>query len=123
MNKRLLTGTGIALAAVLFGAFNMMSNAALRSARFDLTDHKLYTLSEGTKNVLSNLAEPITLRFYLSKKLATDLPGIKGYATRVQEMLEEYAQVAGSQIVLQVKDPEPFSEEEDRAVAYGVPCR
>ena len=120
MNKRLLTGTGIALAAVLFGAFNMISSAALRSARFDLTDHKLYTLSDGTKNVLSNLAEPITLRFYLSKKLATGLPGIKGYATRVQEMLEEYAQVAGNQLVLQVMDPEPFSEEEDRAVAYGL---
>ena len=120
MNKRLLTGTGIALAAVLFGAFNMISSAALRSARFDLTDHKLYTLSEGTNNVLSNLAEPITLRFYLSKKLATGLPGIKGYATRVQEMLEEYSQVAGNQIVLQVMDPEPFSEEEDRAVAYGL---
>ncbi len=120
MNKRLLTGTGIVLAAVLFGAFNMMSSAALRSARFDLTDHKLYTLSDGTKNVLGNLAEPITLRFYLSKKLATGLPGIKGYATRVQEMLEEYAQVAGSQLVLQVMDPEPFSEEEDRAVAYGL---
>ena len=120
MNKRLLTGTGIALAAVLFGAFNMISSAALRSARFDLTDHKLYTLSDGTKNVLSNLSEPITLRFYLSKKLATGLPGIKGYATRVQEMLEEYSQVAGSQIVLQVTDPEPFSEEEDRAVAYGL---
>ena len=120
MNKRLLTGTGIALAAVLFGAFNMISSAALRSARFDLTEHKLYTLSDGTNNVLSNLAEPITLRFYLSKKLATGLPGIKGYATRVQEMLEEYAQVAGNQIVLQVMDPEPFSEEEDRAVAYGL---
>src|SRR5210317_67194 len=120
MNKRLLTGTGIALAAVLFGAFNMISSAALRSARFDLTDHKLYTLSEGTNNVLSNLAEPITLRFYLSQKLATGLPGIKGYATRVQEMLEEYSQVAGNQIVLQVMDPEPFSEEEDRAVAYGL---
>ncbi len=120
MNKRLLTGTGIALAAVLFGAFNMLSNAALRSARFDLTEHKLYTLSEGTKNVLNNLAEPITLRFYLSKKLATELPVIKGYATRVQEMLEEYAQVAGGQLILQVKDPEPFSEEEDRAVGYGL---
>ncbi len=120
MNKRLLTGTGIALAAVLFGAFNMISNAALRSARFDLTEHQLYTLSEGTKNVLGNLAEPITLRFYLSKKLATGLPGIKGYATRVQEMLEEYAQVADGQLVLHVQDPEPFSEEEDRAVAYGL---
>jgi ABC-type uncharacterized transport system involved in gliding motility auxiliary subunit len=115
-----LTGTGIALAAVLFGAFNMISSASLRSARFDLTDHNLYTLSDGTNNVLSHLAEPITLRFYLSKKLATGLPGIKGYATRVQEMLEEYAQVAGNQIVLQVMDPEPFSEEEDRAVAYGL---
>ena len=120
MNKRLLTGTGIALAAVLFGAFNMVSNAALRSARFDLTEHQLYTLSEGTKNVLGNLAEPITLRFYLSKKLANGLPGIKGYATRVQEMLEEYSQLAGSQLLLQVMDPEPFSEEEDRAVAYGL---
>jgi len=120
MNKRLLTGTGIALAAVLFGAFNMMSSAALRSARFDLTEHQLYTLSDGTKNVLGNLAEPITLRFYLSKKLATGLPGIKGYATRVQEMLEEYAQVADGHLLLQVMDPEPFSEEEDRAVAYGL---
>ena len=81
MNKRLLTGTGIALAAVLFGAFNMVSNAALRSARFDLTEHRLYTLSEGTKNVLQNLAEPITLRFYLSKKLATGLPGIQRLRT------------------------------------------
>ena len=120
MNKRLLTGTGIALAAVLFGAFNMLSNATLRSARFDLTEHKLYTLSDGTKNVLNNLTEPITLRFYLSKKLATGLPVIKGYATRVQEMLEEYAQVAAGQLILQVKDPEPFSEEEDRAVGYGL---
>lgn len=61
MNRRVLTGTGIVLAAVLFGAFNMISSAALSSARFDLTEHKLYTLSEGTKNVLNNLVEPITL--------------------------------------------------------------
>jgi ABC-type uncharacterized transport system involved in gliding motility auxiliary subunit len=120
MNKPLLTGSGLIMAAILFGAFNMMNNAALSSARFDLTEHKLYTLSDGTKNVLNNLEEPITLRFYLSKKLATGLPGINSYATRVQEMLEEYAQVAGGRLYLQVMDPEPFSEEEDRAVAYGL---
>ena len=120
MNKMLLTGTGLVIAAVLFGAVNMISNAALSSVRFDLTDHKLYTLSEGTENILQNLEEPITLRFYLSKKLATSLPGIKSYATRVEEMLEEFAQIAGGQIILQVTDPEPFSEEEDRAVAYGL---
>lgn len=120
MNKKLLTGSGLIMAAVLFGVFNMISNAAFSSARFDLTEHQLYTLSEGTKNVLKNLPEPITLRFYLSRKLATGLPGINSYATRVQEMLEEYGQVAGDKIYLQVMDPEPFSEEEDRAVAYGL---
>jgi len=120
MNRKLLTGSGLIMAAVLFGAFNMMSNAAFSSARFDLTEHQLYTLSDGTKHILKNLTEPITLRFYLSQKLATGLPGIKSYATRVQEMLEEYAQVAGGQLYLQVMDPEPFSEEEDRAVAYGL---
>ena len=120
MNKKVLTGSGLIMAAVLFGVFNMVSNAAFSSARFDLTEHGLYTLSEGTKNVLESLKEPITLRFYLSKALATGLPGIKSYATRVQEMLEEYAQVAGDQLYLEVIDPEPFSEEEDRAVAFGL---
>ena len=120
MNIKVLTASGLLMAAVLFGAFNIVSSTLLSSARFDLTEHKLYTLSEGTKNVLSNLVEPITLRLYISKKLATGLPGIKGYATRVEEMLEEYQQVAGSNLVLHVLDPEPFSEEEDRAVGYGL---
>lgn len=120
MNKKVLTGSGLIMAAVLFGVFNMVSNAAFSTTRFDLTEHGLYTLSEGTKNVLKSLREPITLRFYLSKALANGLPGIKSYATRVQEMLEEYAQVAGDQLFLEVIDPEPFSEEEDRAVAFGL---
>ena len=120
MNKTLLTGSGLLIAAVLFGAANMMSNAALSGARFDLTEHKLYTLSEGTENILRGIEEPITLRLYLSKKLATGLPGIKSYANRVEEMLEEFEQVSDGGIVLQVIDPEPFSEEEDRAVAYGL---
>jgi ABC-type uncharacterized transport system involved in gliding motility auxiliary subunit len=120
MNKTLLTGTGLLLAAALFGAVNMISNVTLSSARFDLTANKLYTLSDGARNILSGLEEPVTLRFYISKKLATSLPGIKGYATRVEEMLGEFAQVAEGNIILQVIDPEPFSEEEDRAVAFGL---
>ncbi|MFB3136838.1 MAG: hypothetical protein ACE1ZJ_02880 [Nitrospirales bacterium] len=48
MNKKFLTGSGLVLAAVLFLAVNVFSSLALKSARFDLTDNKLYTLSEGT---------------------------------------------------------------------------
>ena len=120
MNTKVLTASGLVMAALLFGAFNIVSSTVLGSARFDLTEHKLYTLSEGTKHVLATLVEPITLRMYVSKKLATGLPGIKGYADRVEEMLEEYQQVSGGNLVLHVLEPEPFSEEEDRAVGYGL---
>lgn len=120
MSTKFLTGSGLLIAVVLFFAVNVLSNVALRSARFDLTDQQLYTLSEGTKNILQGLEEPITLRFYLSKKLATGLPGINSYANRVMELLQEYEQAADGNVNLHIIDPEPFSEEEDRAVGYGL---
>ncbi len=120
MQARLFTGSGLALAVVLFFAVNVFSNAAFRSVRFDLTDQRLYTLSDGSRKILQALDEPITLRLYLSKKLATGLPGIRSYANRVVELLEEYEQAAGGKLRLRVIDPEPFSEAEDRAVGYGL---
>ncbi|MEM7016528.1 MAG: Gldg family protein [Pseudomonadota bacterium] len=120
MNAKILTGLGLVIAVVLFLAVNIISNIGLRSARLDMTENNLYTLSEGSRNILSNLSEPITLRFYLSEKLATGLPGISSYATRVRELLEEYERTAGSKLDLKIIDPEPFSEAEDRAVGYGL---
>ncbi|MDE0403943.1 MAG: Gldg family protein [Nitrospira sp.] len=120
MNTRLLTGSGLAIAVVLFFTVNVLSHVAFRSARIDLTEQRLYTLSEGSKNILQGLDEPVTLRFYLSKKLAVELAGIRSYTSRVLELLQEYEQVAGGNLVLHVIDPEPFSEEEDRAVGYGL---
>ena len=120
MNIRLLTGSGLAVAVVLFFTVNVLSHVALRSARFDLTEQRLYTLSEGSRKILQSLDEPVTLRFYLSKKLAVELPGIQGYTNRVLELLQEYEQAAGGNLILHVIDPEPFSEEEDRAVGHGL---
>lgn len=118
--RKLLTGSGLLIGVVLFFAINVLSTVTLKSARLDLTDQQLYTLSEGSQQILEGLQESITLRFYLSKKLATGLPGIKSYAIRVQELLEEFEQTAGGKMTLKVIDPEPFSEEEDRAVGYGL---
>ncbi len=119
-NKRFLTAGGIFLAAALFLAANIVGNGVLKSTRLDLTEQGLYTLSPGTENILKGLDEPVTLRFYLSRKLATGVPGVNTYAVRVQELLEEYQRLAGDRLRLQILDPEPFSEEEDRAVAYGL---
>ncbi len=120
MNIRLLTGSGLAVAVVLFFTVNVLSHVAFRSARFDLTEQRLYTLTEGSRNILRGLDEPVTLRLYLSKKLAVELPGIQGYTNRVLELVQEYEQAAAGNLILHVIDPEPFSEEEDRAVGYGL---
>ncbi|WP_119418367.1 Gldg family protein [Desertibaculum subflavum] len=121
MNRTLISVTGLVIAAILFLAVNILANLGLRTApRIDLTEQKLYTLSEGTRNVLASIQEPITLRLFYSAKLANDLPQIKAYGQRVRDLLEAYASRAGGKIRLEVIDPEPYTEAEDRAVAAGV---
>jgi ABC-type uncharacterized transport system involved in gliding motility auxiliary subunit len=64
--------------------------------------------------------QPVTLRLFISQKLATRLPGISGYATRIEELLKEFKRAAADKLRLSIIEPEPFSEEEDRAVGYGL---
>ncbi|HSE77425.1 MAG TPA: Gldg family protein [Alphaproteobacteria bacterium] len=119
--KREASSAGaIVLAVVLFFAVNILSNLTLGSARIDLTADRLFTLSSGTRTLLSRIDEPVTLRFYYSERLGREIPTYGVYAQRVREMLQEYESAAGGKLQLQVIDPQPFSDEEDRAVAFGL---
>ena len=118
--RRLAVWGVVALAAVLFLALNVLSQTVFRTARLDLTEGGLYTLSDGTRSMLSSMDEPLTVRFFFSESLAGDLPGFRQYAQRVRELLETYAAEAGGTVALHVIDPEPFSPEEDEAVAFGL---
>lgn len=118
--RKLLTGGGLLLAVALLLAVNILSGTTLKSMRVDLTQSKIYTLSDGTEKILSGLEEPVTLRLYLSEKLATQVPSVKSYAERVKGLLEEYRRKSGGKVNVHLIDPEPFSEEEDRAVGYGL---
>jgi ABC-type uncharacterized transport system involved in gliding motility auxiliary subunit len=112
---------GLVLLAVLFLGVVMLSNLGLRGMRADLTQNKLYTLSSGTQQVLKDLKEPVTLYFYFSRDAAAKhSPLIQPYASRVREFLEELSARAGGKIRLQVIDPQPFSDEEDRAAEFGL---
>lgn len=116
-----LSGTlSLLLLVSAFILFTLLNNLVLSGVRLDLTENSLYTLSEGTREVLEEIDEPINLYFFFSSKVSEDLTAFRAYASRVQEMLEEYQLAAGSRIRLQVIDPEPFSEEEDRAAEFGL---
>jgi ABC-type uncharacterized transport system involved in gliding motility auxiliary subunit len=112
---------GLAALAVLFLGVVMLSNAGLRGVRLDLTQNKLYTLTPGTQQVLGELKEPVNLYFYFSREAASkQSPLILPYATRVREFLEEVAARSNGKVRLRVIDPQPFSEEEDRAAELGL---
>jgi ABC-type uncharacterized transport system involved in gliding motility auxiliary subunit len=112
---------GLIALAVLFLGVVMLSNVGLRGMRVDLTQNRLYTLSPGTQQVLADLKEPINLYFYFSREAAAkQAPLVMPYATRVREFLEELAARAGGKIHLAVVDPQPFSDEEDRAAEFGL---
>ena len=120
MSRRTSLAVFLALTLVIFFSVNIISQGLFRSARLDLTEDSLYTLSKGTKDILKKLPDTITLRFYFSDKLADQFPTTQAYAERVKDMLREYRSLSGGKIDLQIIDPEPFSEAEDEAVARGL---
>ncbi len=118
--RNLLSVLGLIVIAALFISVTILSSQLFRSARLDLTEDQLFTLSDGTHQVLKEIDEPIRLRFYYSSRIAEELPDIGIYAQRVQDMLEEYVSISGGMLQLEVLDPQPFTNEEDHAVAVGL---
>ena len=110
----------IVLAAVLFFAVNILANASLSGVRADLTQGKIYTLSPGTRAILARIDQPLLLRFYVSSKLAREAPSYAAYATRIREFLREYQDASHGMIQVRMVDPQPFSRQEDQAVADGL---
>src|SRR5437868_1801086 len=90
------------------------------NARLDLTREGLYTLSRGTRQTLARIDEPVTLRFYYSTRLGDSAPAYGVYAQRVRELLDEYVAAAHGKLRLETYNPQPFSDVEDRAVAFGL---
>lgn len=118
--RKRLVGGSIALAAILFVSLNIFSARALDGLRADVTDARVWTLSDGTRELLQNLAEPLHLRLFLSEGLTEAAPQLAAYAERVRGTLETYAGMADGAITLEVISPEPFSNDEDRAVGFGI---
>ncbi|MBL8661343.1 MAG: GldG family protein [Candidatus Odyssella sp.] len=105
---------------VFLAALNALSNVGVRGVALDLTQDKTFTLSEGTFKTLREMQEPVTLRFFYSTKLGETVPTYGAYAARVRALLERYAALSRGKIRLEILNPAPFSEDEDRAVAFGV---
>lgn len=120
LSRRLYALGAISLAAVIFVALNIAADSTFTTTRLDLTQNGLYTLSPGTQHTLDQLAEPITLKFFYSKKVASQYAQINAYAGRVRDLLGEYAAHSHGKLILQEIDAEPYTTAEDEASAAGL---
>ena len=117
--RSLFSATGLALTGV-FLLISVGVISAFPRLRIDLTQDNLYTLADGTRNIVSGLEKPVEMLFFYSEEATADIPQLRTYGVRVQELLREMEIASDGNLTLRVVDPVPFSEEEDLAGEYGV---
>ena len=110
----------LATFAVLAAAFfvNLISGAI--PARVDLTADRTFTLSPGSKRIVTKLDEPVTLEFFVSRSDVKLRPYLESYSRRVETLLREYVAASGGKVKLIVTDPRPDTKEEQRAQRHGI---
>jgi len=114
---------GWALAILIAALAFIALTAALRPVsglKIDLTQDRLYTLSDGTVEVLSTLETPVALTLYLSPDLPQEAPVYGPFAQRVRDLLSEMAEEAQGDLSLETVEVTPFSPQEDAAVDAGL---
>lgn len=117
MKKQTVSVTLFTVGFLLVAYFNQL---LLGGYRLDLTENQLYTLSKGSHQVIDAVDEPIEFYFFFSDSASRELTTLRGYADQVEALLKEYERASAGKIKLYVVDPEPFSEEEDQAAAFGL---
>jgi ABC-type uncharacterized transport system involved in gliding motility auxiliary subunit len=110
----------LAAFAVLAAAFfvNLISGAF--PARADLTADRTFTLSPGSKRIVTKLDDPVTLEFFVSRSDVKLRPYLESYSRRIETLLREYVAASGGKVKLIVTDPRPDTKEEQRAQRHGI---
>ncbi len=116
----LYSSVGIVVMLAIVIAINVITG--VKPLRLDLTQEKAYTLSDGTRAVLKKLDTPVKIRFYCtqSENATPETVYLKSYARQVEDLLQEYKQVAGRNLVIEKYDPQPDSDAEDSARLDGL---
>ena len=111
------SAVGLMALFLILIAFNYL--ASLAAARIDLTEGRLYSLSEGTRQTLRALKAPVRVKLYVTQGEAVPVQ-LRSYAQRVEDMVQEFKSIAGNKLLVEKYDPKPDSEAEDAAQLDGV---
>lgn len=118
MKKITTTASGLMLLVLAVVSLNFIASKI--NFRFDLTQDKVFSISEGTRSLLGKLERDVTIKLFFSRSLKELPVPVKTYATRVEELLHEYQDASNGRITIEVIDPKPDTDDEEWAQKYGI---
>lgn len=116
--KSLYSAGGAALVLLILIFINAIVSQA--NLRWDATEDNLYSLSEGTREILSDMEQDVTIKVFYSEDNVNVPVHIKTYARRMLDFLSEYEYYSDGRVRVETYNPEPDSEAEDWARKYGI---
>ena len=124
-NNKILTIVLIALAVVLG---NHIVFDRLEGARFDMTQDDLYSLTDGTEQILERMVsegvKPVDIELYFSETTGKTLPrfvkNFISYDRYLRSLLKEYERAADGRIRVHFIDPVTDSDEAQDALDFGL---
>lgn len=109
--------TALLTIAIVIAVNFLVGGLGFLNGRFDVTEDKLYTLSNGTRNILDRLNpdEPVTIRYYVTSEDRVMPPVLKSHSRTVQDLILEFQKAAKGKVILEKLAPNPNTEDEDKA--------
>jgi ABC-type uncharacterized transport system involved in gliding motility auxiliary subunit len=116
--KTLVSVTGLVVLLVILILLNVIFSHA--NIRWDTTEDRIYSLSDGTQKILAGMERPVSIKFFYSRSNRNFPNNLKLYAKRVREFLAEYERTSRGWVTVELYDPKPDSDEEEWAQKYGI---
>jgi len=111
------------IALITFSSITLLAKAG-RALKVDLTEDRIYSLTDETKKVLAGLTHPVRLKLFYSRTEALkgfdSLRSYSNYFFYIRDLLREYASRSRGKITLEIIDPRRDSREEREALQYGL---
>lgn len=120
ISRKISAGSNLIFFVVIMVGFFALVNyfSSRHFGRLDLTETKVYSLSEATKKIAAGLDDVVTIKCYFSTKLPPYVLSIK---QRVDDMLDEYRAYAKGNIQVEFIDPAEDPEVQKRMQFIGIP--
>ena len=119
MQCRLKTGAdALAYTALVVGVLVAVNVLGSRFFwRLDLTEQKVFTLSDASKRLVAGLEDKLSIKVFLSKDLPPRVAQVGRY---VRDLIDEYATHSGGKVSWEVIDPGDNTEAQQEAARMKV---